>query len=176
MLGPVRTLRLLSAALSLVILTIGCDNNNPVTSDSSPVGHLNHAQPRLPTLKLWAGTNVLIAEIASTQPQVMTGMMFRESMEENEAMLFVFPRPHQASFYMRNTLLPLSCAYIDNDGTILEIHDLQPKNETAVPAATDQIRFVLETKQGWFQRHQVGIGTVISTENGSLLRTFFRSP
>lgn len=176
MLSPVRNFWLASVLLSLGLVAIGCHKPIPAVFDTGASGHLNHAQPRLPTIKLWAGTNALITEVASTQTQVMTGMMFRESMAENEAMLFVFPTPHQASFYMKNTLVPLSCAYLDNDGTILEIHDLQPKNETAVPAATDRIRFVLETKQGWFQRHPVGIGTVISTERGSLLQTFFRTP
>ncbi len=176
MLSPVKNFWLLSVLLSLGLATAGCGKPSPAVPAPDPSGHLNHAQPRLPTIKLWAGTNALITEVASTQTQVMTGMMFRESMAENEAMIFVFPYPHQASFYMKNTILPLSCAYLDNDGTILEIHDLQPKNETAVPAATDRIRFVLETKQGWFQRHPVGIGTVISTERGSLLQTFFRTP
>jgi uncharacterized membrane protein (UPF0127 family) len=176
MLSPVRNLWLLSMLLSLGLAAVGCRKPSPAVPAPDPAGHLNQAQPRLPAIKLWAGTNALTTEIARTQTQVMTGMMFRESMEENEAMLFVFPYPHQASFYMKNTLLPLSCAYLDNDGTILEIHDLQPQNETAVPAATDRIRFVLETKQGWFQRHQVNIGTVISTEHGSLLQTFFRTP
>jgi uncharacterized membrane protein (UPF0127 family) len=145
----------------------------PVTALATNSYHLDRAQPKLPTMKLWLGSQELITEIARTPTQQATGMMFRTQMAENEAMLFVFPRPHQASFYMRNTLVPLSCAYIDPDGVILEIHDMKPKDETSIEAATDQVQFVLEVKQGWFQRNNVGSGAVVRTEKGSLLETFF---
>ena len=59
-------------------------------------------------------------------------MMFRKEMNENEAMLFVFAQPFHASFYMRNTIIPLSCAYLDTEGEILEIHDLKPMDETPI--------------------------------------------
>jgi uncharacterized membrane protein (UPF0127 family) len=72
------------------------------------------------TIKLWLGPQELTAELAMTIPQIMTGMMFRKEMAETEGMLFVFGRAHQASFYMRNTLIPLSCGYIDPEGAILE--------------------------------------------------------
>ena len=89
-------------------------------------------------------------------------------------MLFILPIPQRAAFYMRNTYVPLSCAYIDAEGTVLEIHDLQPLNEEPVYSRTSNIQFVLEMKQGWFERHQIPIGTVIRTEYGSLRETFFR--
>jgi len=66
----------------------------------------------------------------------------------------------------------LSVAYIDTEGTILEIHDLQPLNEEPVPSKSNRIHFVLETKQGWFDRNQVSIGNVIRTEYGTLRETF----
>ena len=88
-------------------------------------------------------------------------------------MLFVFSRPRRASFYMRNTLLPLSCAYIGSDGTILEIHDMKPLDETPIVASTDQVQYVLEVNQGWFKRHGVSVGTVASTEKGPLRKIFF---
>ncbi len=100
-------------------------------------------------------------------------MMFRTNMEENEGMLFVFPEPIRASFWMKNTLLPLSAAYISPDGTILEIHDLQPQDTNTVVAATDNVQFVLETKQGWFKRHNIQEGMSISTEKGPLHKVFF---
>jgi uncharacterized membrane protein (UPF0127 family) len=104
---------------------------------------------------------------------LQTGMMFRTNMTENEAMLFVFAQPHRASFWMKNTLIPLSCAYISRDGVILEIHDLKPRDETSVVAESDAVRFVLETKQGWFQRNNVGVGAFVRSETGSLMDTFF---
>ena len=135
--------------------------------------HLNHAQPKLKTMKLWLGANELVAEICTNQVQVATGMMFRTNLLGNEAMLFVFGVPHRASFYMKNTVVPLSAAYIDPDGIILEIHDLQPRNEQSVTAGTDRVQYVLETTQGWFKRHGVATGAVVRTEFGTLQKTFF---
>jgi uncharacterized membrane protein (UPF0127 family) len=62
----------------------------------------------------------------------------------------------------------LTAAYIDGEGTIVELHDLQPLNETPVEAGSDTIQYVLEMKQGWFQRHNVGPGAVITSEKGRL--------
>ena len=89
-------------------------------------------------------------------------------------MLFIFPRPQQVAFYMRNTLIPLSAAYISSEGNILEIHDLQPKDEKPVPAKSDEVQFVLEVKQGWFERHKIPVGTLVRTEFGSFQESFFR--
>ncbi len=132
------------------------------------------AQPKLPIIKLWLGAEELTTEVASTQQQQQTGMMFRTSMAENEGMLFVFPGPYQASFWMMNTIVPLSAAYISPEGVILEIHQLQPHDTNSVVAATDRVQFVLETPQGWFERHHIGTNTVVRTERGSLQDTFFR--
>jgi uncharacterized membrane protein (UPF0127 family) len=130
-------------------------------------------QGKLSTMKLWLGAQEMITELALNNRERMTGMMFRESMAENEGMLFVFPYPHRTGFWMKNTILALSAAYIDPDGVILEIHDLKPQDTNAVDAASSRIQYVLETRQGWFQRNKVGIGTVIRTERGSLAETFF---
>jgi hypothetical protein len=131
-------------------------------------------QPKLQTLKIWLGPEEMVAELALTDPQVMTGMMFRTHMEENESMLFVFPSPGQRAFWMKNTLLPLSCAYIDPDGVILEEHDMKPKDETPITAGSANVQYVLEVKQGWFQRHNIKVGTQVRTERGTLAETFFR--
>lgn len=162
----------------------GCRRPDTVAADSTPktnpppvkAGHpyLDHAQPKLPTVRLWIGRNELSAEVAVTQTEISTGMMFRKEIGDDEGMLFIFARPHQASFYMRNTTVPLSAAYIDPDGKILEIVDLKPLDETPVTAHTDQVQFVLETKQGWFEKNHIEIGTFIRTERGSLKDTFFK--
>ncbi len=124
-------------------------------------------------MKLWLGAQELTSELATAPVEVATGMMFRKTMAENEAMLFVFRFPHQASFYMKNTYLPLSCAYIDSEGKIVEIHDMKPLDESAIEAKSDNVQYVLEVKQGWFERNKIGVGTVIRTERGSLAETFF---
>lgn len=139
-------------------------------------GHLTHAQPKLPTVKVWVGSEELSAEIARTDLAIRTGMMYRTNMAENEAMIFVFP-PEMIgpkSFYMRNCTVPLSAAYITPDGTIAELIELEPGNETGVNSESSNLQFVLEVPQGWFQRHNVKTGMLIRTEKGSLQETFFR--
>jgi uncharacterized protein len=132
------------------------------------------AQPKLQTMKLWLGAEEMVAELALTSEQVQTGMMFRTNMAENASMLFVFAQPHRAGFWMKNCPLPLSAAYIDPEGVILEIRELQPHNTNSVVASSDRVQFVLETNQGWFERHKVSAGMVVRTERGSLMETFFR--
>lgn len=172
-----RQLRPMCAALSLGILLSGC-GERPASAPPGPAidperGHLLHAQPKLPTLKLWVGDQELIAEIARRPVEIATGMMFRTNLLENEAMLFVFPEPGPKSFYMRNCVVPLSAAYIEPDGTIAEIVDLQPGDEQGVPSRSTNIQFVLEVRQGWFARHNVRPGALIRTERGALRETFF---
>ena len=69
-------------------------------------------------------------------------------------------RPHRAAFYMRNTVVPLSAAYIDPNGAILEIHELKPLEEAPVTAGSDQVQYVLETKLGWFEKNGIAPGTI----------------
>jgi uncharacterized membrane protein (UPF0127 family) len=161
--------------LTALSLCTACDR--PTGSAPAPIardpGEPTEAQGKLRTMKLWLGGSELEAELALTPAQVRTGMMFRTNMAETEAMLFVFGMPHQASFWMKNTPLPLSLAYIDPEGVILEIHDLEPFNTNSVSAGTGRIQYVLETTQGWFQRHDVKAGMVVRTELGSLRDTFF---
>src|SRR3954464_13916077 len=123
-------------------------NNAARTSPTEP-------QPKLRTIKLWIGAEELITEIAIKPKEIETGMMHRKSMEENEGMLFIMPYAHQVSFWMRNTLIPLSCGYIDPEGNLLETYDMKPLDETPIPAKSDRILYVLEVKQGWFQRHNI---------------------
>jgi len=99
--------------------------------------------------------------------------MFRTNMAENGGMLFPLPMNQFASIWMKNVSVPLSGAYIDREGVIQEIHEFQPHNTNAVVSATNNIRFILETPQGWFQRHNVRTGMIVRAEHGSLLETFF---
>jgi uncharacterized membrane protein (UPF0127 family) len=144
----------------------------PVTF--APVQHLLHAQPKLPTIQISVGSEEMIAEICRTPVEIATGMMFRTKMAENEAMIFVFTETAPRNFYMRNCLVPLSAAYIEPDGKIAEIIDLQPGDERGVQSRTSNIQFVLEVPQGWFKRHSITNGTIIRTERGTLAETFLR--
>ena len=188
MLSAVRTTIFLLALAAAIF--VGCRNDSPASAPPQragapeptaaaapleiPKAEEGRPQPRLVTLKLWIGTNEITAEIAHTMPQIMTGMMWRTNMAEMERMRFVFAQPHRAQFWMRNTLLPLSCAYIDPEGTILELHEMKPRDETPIPAGTDQVQYVLEMNKGWFDRHGITAGMLINTERGSLPQTLFR--
>jgi uncharacterized protein len=170
-----RILTLVLAAAACGGCTGGCKRpaapaGGEVAGPSLPT----EAQPKLQTMKLWLGAEEMTAELALNAEQMRTGMMFRTNLAENAGMLFVFPIPHRASFWMKNCPLPLSAAYIDPEGIILEIHDLQPHNTNSVEAASDRVQFVLETNQGWFGRHHVAPGMVVRTERGSLQETFSR--
>ena len=170
-----RNLTLLLALAVCGGCTGGCNKATPpspapVAGPSLPTA----AQPKLQTMKLWLGAEEMVAELALTGIQTQTGMMFRTNLAENAGMLFVFPAPYRASFWMKNCPLPLSAAYIDREGTILEIHDLHPQNTNSVVATSDQVHFVLEVNQGWFGRHNVTTGMVVRTEQGSLSGTFLR--
>ena len=114
------------------------------------------------------------AELALTPEQEMTGMMFRTNIQETDAMLFVLPVPQRASFWMKNCPESISAAYLTTDGVIAEIHHLEKNDTNSVVAATDNIRFVLETKEGWFTRHNIAPGTVMQTEKGPLAEVFLR--
>ena len=140
----------------------------PAAAPDEPTG----AQPKLRTLKLFIGAEEMVAEVAVEPLEVHTGMMFRTNMEENAGMLFVLPYTQQAQFWMKNCPLPLSVAYMNEEGIIREIHDLQPYNTNSVVAATSDIRFALETPQGWFQKHHIRPGVAVATERGPLMRTF----
>jgi len=147
----------------------------PVAGDIDPNrGHLLHAQPKLPTIKVWLGNQELVAEVARRDVEIRTGMMFRTNMLENEAMLFVFPYPEAKSFYMRNCVVALSGAYISPAGEILQIVDMKPFDESSIPSQSSNVQFVLEVRQGWFARHGVSTGAVVRTERGTLMETFFR--
>ncbi len=160
----------LAFTLAACVLS-GCDKpaDPPPTDPTEPT----HAQPTLSTMRIYVGPHELVAELALTPQQLRTGMMFRTNISENAAMLFPLPYTQRASFWMKNCPRPLSAAYIDPEGIIQEIHELEPYNTNAVFSAADNIRFVLEMPQGWFQRHQIQAGVAVVTERGPLMQTFF---
>jgi uncharacterized membrane protein (UPF0127 family) len=153
---------------------VGCDKPAEVAAPpvSLAMSLPTEAQPRLPTMKLWIGPKEMQAELALTPVQEQTGMMFRTNMAENDGMLFVLDPPQRASFWMMNCSLPLSAAYIDPAGAILEIHELKPHDTNSVVAAADNVQFVLETPLGWFERNKIPVGTIITTEKGPLHKVF----
>lgn len=114
-------------------------------------------QGRLPTTPITAGMHVIQAELAITPEQQMTGMMFRTVMGTNDGMLFVNDEPGVRCFWMRNTLLPLTIAFIADDGSIVNLADMAPRSEASHCSARP-VRFALEMNQGWFARRGIKAG------------------
>lgn len=118
-------------------------------------------QPQLHLLELSAGMHRIEAEVAATPETRQTGMMLRTSMPPHRGMLFVFPELAKHCMWMRNTLVPLSVAFLDEKGRILNVEDMQPKTEgnhcSARPA-----RYALEMNLGWFRSRGLGAGFSIT--------------
>jgi uncharacterized membrane protein (UPF0127 family) len=119
------------------------------------------AAGQLPTLELSAGIHLIRAEIANTFDSRARGLMFRKSLGANSGMLFVFPDVAPHCMWMKNTLVPLSVAFMDEQGTIVSIHDMKPHDETSHCAAKPT-RFALEMNQGWFAQKGIKAGARIS--------------
>ena len=116
------------------------------------------AQRNLPQVTLKAGMHLIHAQVASTFDQRATGLMFRAEMPANEGMLFVFEEPAGQCFWMKNTLLPLTAAFVADDGTIVNLADMKPQTLDSHCSAKP-VRYVLEMNQGWFAKRGLKAGT-----------------
>ena len=114
-------------------------------------------QPKLPSINLSAGIHVIKTELAISPEQQATGMMFRRAMGTNEAMLFVNETPGVRCFWMRNTLVPLSIAFLADDGSIVNIADMEPQSEQSHCSARP-VRYALEMNRGWFAKRGLKVG------------------
>jgi uncharacterized protein len=165
------------ALLLAALLLAGCQKPANTAAAPPTLEEIlpKQAQPKLPTMKIYLGAETLDTELALTGIQQETGMMFRTNIQDTDSMLFVLPQPQRASFWMMHCPESISAAYISPDGVIQEIHHLEKNDTNAVLAAAENIQFVLETSDGWFARHNVGVGSVIRTEKGSLSKTFLQN-
>ncbi|MCL2441857.1 MAG: DUF192 domain-containing protein [Treponema sp.] len=107
---------------------------------------------------------VVKAEIARTHDERQQGLMYRKNLPDGEGMLFIFERDQVLSFWMKNTYIPLSIAYIAYNGKIIDIKDMYPHNETPVTSSRSA-RYALEVPQGWFSRVGVKEGDVVVISN-----------
>ena len=112
---------------------------------------------QMPRIELNASFHRIDAEVAADQQNRMQGLMNRRSMAANQGMLFVFTQADRHCMWMRNTLLPLSVAFLDGRGQILNIEDMQPQTENNHCAASPA-RFALEMNQGWFASKGIKVG------------------
>jgi uncharacterized membrane protein (UPF0127 family) len=113
---------------------------------------------RLAQIRLNAGIHNINAEVAATPEQREIGLMFRTSMPAGDGMLFVFERPSKQCFWMRNTLIPLSVAFLDDDGSVVNIEDMKPRTLDS-HCSTQPVRFVLEMNEGWFAKRGIRAGS-----------------
>lgn len=123
---------------------------------------LAHAQAEpqltLPRVALTAGFYQIDAQVAAMPAQRETGLMHRQQMPQQEGMLFVFEGPATQCFWMKNTLLPLTAAFVADDGTVVNLADMQPQTLDS-HCSSKPVRYVLEMNQGWFAKKGLKAGT-----------------
>jgi uncharacterized membrane protein (UPF0127 family) len=145
------------AALAAVLIA------SVAAAAAQPAGERVAPQPRLPTVEIQAGMHLIRAELAADGNTRMRGLMMRERLGPNEGMLFVFQEKAGHCFWMKNTLIPLSIAFVEDDGSIVNIADMKPHAEDSHCPAKP-IRFALEMEQGWFARRGLQAGSRLVSE------------
>jgi len=138
---------LLGALLVLLISTYSFAQSTPQTN--------------LSRATLTTGGHQIDVQLAQSPYEWSKGLMWRTSMPENEGMLFIFDQPTRQCFWMKNTYLPLSAAFIADDGSIVNIADMRPLS-TQEHCSEKPVRFVLEVHQGWFQKNNIEAGDIVS--------------
>jgi uncharacterized protein len=119
---------------------------------------LGEPQTQLPRVTLKAGMHLIQAQVAATADQRATGLMFRTEMPANEGMLFVFEQAAVQCFWMKNTLLPLTAAFVADDGRIVNLVDMKPQSLDS-HCSEKPVRYVLEMNQGWFAKRGLHAGS-----------------
>jgi uncharacterized membrane protein (UPF0127 family) len=117
----------------------------------------------LPRIRLSAGIHLIDTQLAMAPDQRSKGLMFRREMPQNEGMLFVFEQASRQCFWMKNTLLPLTAAFVAEDGRIVNLADMKPMTEDS-HCSKEPVRFVLEMNQGWFARKNIKEGAKLGGE------------
>ena len=122
------------------------------------VGHAQESpQMNLPRVALSAGMYQIDAQVAQQPHEQQIGLMYRTEMPQQEGMLFVSPEPRPQCFWMKNTLLPLTAAFVADDGTIVNLADMKPQS-TQTHCSVKPVRYVLEMNQGWFAKKNIKAG------------------
>lgn len=131
-----------------------------------PRQKLNGGQPQtgLSVIPLFVAGRPIQAEVAAKQLQRNIGLMHRHSLGKDKGMIFVYSEKRVLSFWMRDTLIPLSIAYIRDDGTIVDIIEMEPAGDVEIPPSypsSEDVRFALEMAKGWFAKHKIKVGMKI---------------
>ncbi|HSD61764.1 MAG TPA: DUF192 domain-containing protein [Burkholderiales bacterium] len=125
----------------------------PVRADAPQTG--------LPVIEIELAGHKLEVEVAATPDTRSIGLMHRRMLPENRGMLFVFPEPSIYSMWMANTHIPLSVAYLDTQGRVINIRDMPPLTHSSFAAGGDAL-YAIEANQGWFAKRGIGPGTVVN--------------
>jgi uncharacterized membrane protein (UPF0127 family) len=145
-------------ALFISLLTLSCVLALlPFSSCAGKKEVTDSPNPTLKTALIQVGSAKVTAEIADSEVTRERGLMFRKSLEEGQGMIFVFAKDDRLAFWMKNTLIPLSLAYIASDGTIRQISDLEPESLATI-SSERSVRYALEMNRGWFDRAGVRVG------------------
>lgn len=128
---------------------------------STGVGAQDAPQTRLQRTRLTAGIHQIDAQVAVTSEEHQIGLMYRQDMPQHEGMLFVFESPNRLCFWMKNTLIPLTAAFIGDDGAIVNLEDMKPQSLDSHCAAKP-VRYVLEMNKGWFAKKGLKAGSKLS--------------
>lgn len=148
---PIRLLQAWAAAISAAALAL------PVFAAAQP----SEPNPTLPHIFLQAGIHRIKAEVASSPDERARGLMLRKSLQANSGMIFLFENTALHCFWMKNTLIPLTIAFLDDDGTIVTLTDMRPHDETSNCPAKP-VRHALEMEQGWFKAKGIKAGDRIT--------------
>jgi len=144
------------ATLVLATLLFACSSTVRLANAQSSSERVA-PNPRLEQIDIKAGMHLIKAEVAADGPTRSKGLMMRERLGANEGMIFIFPDKAGHCFWMRNTLVALSIAFLDDDGTITNIEDMKPQTEDS-HCPVRAVRYALEMEQGWFARRGVKAG------------------
>jgi uncharacterized membrane protein (UPF0127 family) len=128
-----------------------------------------YAENRGLILKNSAGKEIsLQVEIADTDVKRSQGLMYRRKLDANSGMLFVFPQDQYMNFWMKNTHIPLSIAFIDNQGKISEILHMKPLDDSIIYSSKSKARYALEVNLGWFNKNSINVGCRILNIDGCI--------
>ena len=153
--------------VSGLAVAVGCGNRDagpppsPADQVRNDLGLPDWALAPLRTAAIRIGDVTAEVELAFGPKEQEQGLMYRTSMEEDHGMLFVYKEPDFLTFWMKNTRLPLSIAFIKTDGTIDVIRDMKPLDTSVRYHSKHQCQFALEMNQGWFSRNGVGPGQLV---------------
>jgi uncharacterized protein len=144
-----RNFLVLASCVALGLSLASCSGDKKAVTDSP--------NPILASASITVGSSQILAEIARTETERERGLMHRSSLADGKGMLFIFDRDDRLAFWMKNTTLPLSIAYIASDGTIRQLSDLEPLSLATVQSERS-VRYALEVPRGWFERAGVHVG------------------